>query len=199
MATRDDIIYLTMGVKEGSAYTDRKNDRGGKTKYGIIETTTLQYKHLWAKHGFTGDMRLLPEGLAFDIYVEIWNSMKLDAVHAIDWQLAEKIFDLGVNKGGGFAGKYLQRMLNALNNQAKLYPDLKIDGDIGPTTIGRLNDYVKVRGKQGIQIMIFALFILQGNSYVVMSEGDVSQEENAYGWMVRILRDFLSFSKDWKM
>ena len=48
-------------LKVEGGYSNDKNDRGGKTKYGIIESEARKY-------GYKGDMRDMPLEIAREIY-----------------------------------------------------------------------------------------------------------------------------------
>ena len=48
-------------LKVEGGYSNDKNDRGGKTKYGIIESEARKY-------GYKGEMRDMPLDIARDIY-----------------------------------------------------------------------------------------------------------------------------------
>ena len=61
---------------EGVAYTDIATDKGGKTKFGVIEATYNSYKHLWAKHNYNGIVKDAPRSLAEEIYlIGFWNKI----------------------------------------------------------------------------------------------------------------------------
>ena len=94
--------------------------------------------------------------------------------------LAEEVVDTAVNMGVTRAGKFLQRALNALNNQNKLYSDLVVDGDIGRATIAALRAYLSKREEN---VLIKALNCLQGAYYIELSERRQKDERFVYGWI----------------
>ncbi len=61
--------------------------------------------------------------------------------------IAAEMCDTGVNMGPTVATKMLQRWLNVFNRGGKLYPDMDVDGRIGPRTIAALRAYLGNRGK----------------------------------------------------
>lgn len=157
---------------ESDAYTNRQNDRGGPTKYGIT-WRTLQ--------GVTGSVahpRDLTLEEALRIYhVHFWQPLRLDELRRED--VAAKVFDFSVTSGPVAAVKTLQRALNAAAG-AKL----RVDGKIGPATIAAANaDGAKTNA------VLDAFIDLQGAYYEAIIENDPSQEENRRGWMRRAAFD----------
>ena len=97
------------------------SDTGGLTKYGISQKA---YPKL--------DIKNLTEADAKNIYLrDYWNPLKLDNFK--DQNLANAVFDAGVNQGIKTAAKMLQiALLRAKEN-------LVVDGIIGPLTTGAAN------------------------------------------------------------
>jgi len=98
-------------LEEEKGYVNRKNDRGGETKFGI---TKRWYPHV--------DIKNLTPAAAADIYyADYWCFNKC---HCLPEMLTLTFFDCCVNQGGDFARKTLQRLLK-----------VKADGIIGDKTI----------------------------------------------------------------
>lgn len=164
----------TVGVEGG--YSDHPSDRGGKTMFGITEAVARSY-------GYSGDMRSMPISIAKDIYSKkYWSKLNLDEIAVMSDELAAKLFDIGVNMGQARAGLFLQTALNAFNQQAKLYPDIVEDGDIGPTTIKTLRSYYTKRGVLGAKVMLRAANCLQGAFYIDISRSRQANEDFTFGW-----------------
>ncbi|HEX5130241.1 MAG TPA: glycosyl hydrolase 108 family protein [Usitatibacter sp.] len=164
-----------VGVEGG--YSDRAADRGGKTKYGITERVARA-------HGYQGEMRDLPLGVARDIYkAQYWDTLRLDQVAEASYPIALELFDTGVNMGIAWAGRFLQRALNALNHQARDYADMTVDGIVGPVTVAALRAYLARRNGEGEVVLLGALNGLQAERYISIAEADPVQEENVYGWL----------------
>lgn len=108
---------------------------------------------------------------------EFWDALKLDQVN--NEKIAQELFDTGVNMGIGTAGLFLQRALNVTNKNATLYPDLKLDGQIGAKTIATLNSHPKPDD------LFKVLNTLQGAKYIAICEANPSQEVFLYGWLKR--------------
>lgn len=192
-------INAIMGVEGGAKYTDIKADKGGKTRFGVTEDTANTWKSLWPKYNFKGDMSQLPGELAFEIYEKgFWNVCRLDEIVTIHPLLAHKLLDIAINYGPGGAGTRLQRLLNLYNRMGKDYPNMKVDGDIGPKTIECLRTFIAKRGIEGTRNLIISLFTLQNYGYIASCEKSEDQEEFANGWTSRVthgLLDFLPFLK----
>src|SRR3546814_9840487 len=74
---------------------------------------------------------------------------------------------------------WFQQALNALNNGARLYADIKEDGDIGPATLGAFRAYLKARGAEASEVMMKALNSLQGARYIELSRTRRSEEHTS--------------------
>ncbi|EJH7109606.1 hypothetical protein NF080_004805, partial [Salmonella enterica subsp. enterica serovar Newport] len=79
--------------------------------------------------------------------------------------------------------KYFQRWLNVFNDQQKFYPDLLVDGQIGPRTLSALKFFLSNRGNEGEIILIRALNCSQGQRYLELAEQRQANESFIYGWM----------------
>ncbi len=162
--------------REGS-FVDHPHDRGGPTKYGITEAVARL-------HGWQADMRDLPEDLAGRIYFDqYYQRPGFDQIHAISPATALELTDTGVNMGPEVAVKFLQRALNALNQQEKLFPDLKADGYLGNKTLAALRTFLTHRGVESETVLLKALNCLQGARYIELSEARPQNESFVYGWL----------------
>jgi len=164
----DQIIFVEGG------FVDDPDDSGGATNYGITEAVARAY-------GFADDMRDMPRGVAFDIYVaRYWDAVRADDLLALSEVVASEVVDTGVNMGTGRASKILQRALNVLNVGGSLYPDLVVDGAIGPMTIQALREYLAERNEL---VLCRALNCLQGAYYIELAERREKDEKFVYGWL----------------
>lgn len=184
--TRDNIINDVVIVEGG--YVNHPNDPGGPTNYGITQAVAR-------KHGFTGDMRTLSKEKAVEIYIaDYWNKCKCDELLKIHPFLAYHVFDYAVNAGVGKASMDLQKVINVLNDQQKLYPNMLEDGAIGPTTLKHLGLLVAKRGKEGIPVIINALVTLQGYHYINLMTLNEKREAFGFGWLKRASDKFNTFN-----
>lgn len=164
-------------IKREGGYVDHAADRGGPTNWGVTEKVARA-------NGYQGDMRTLPEAIARSIYRrEYWTAPAFDQVATLSSVLAQELLDTGVNMGQEVAGRYLQRALNVLNQEAKLFPDLKVDGVVGAGTLAALRAYLAKRGREGERVLLTALNCLQGAGYIEIAEKRPSQEAFVFGWL----------------
>lgn len=169
-----------MAVEGG--YSNHKSDSGGKTRWGVTEA-------LARRHGYAGDMREYPIELARDVArVEFWIPLQGGSIAPLSRPIIYELFDTGYNAGPGVAAKFLQRSLNVLNRQARDYPDLKVDGAIGPVTVENLRSYLAFRGNAGELVLLKMLNSLQGAFYVGLAEERGKDEDFVFGWFTDRVR-----------
>ncbi|MBX9881277.1 MAG: hypothetical protein K2X73_04820 [Sphingomonas sp.] len=171
-------VAHTLGIEGG--YSDHPSDRGGKTNWGITEQVARDF-------GYQGPMEALPKATALDIYRKLyWERIGLDWVALVDEQVALEVFDTGVNQGVGYAVRYLQRVLNALNRQGRDYPDIAVDGSAGPKTRDAMRALYRLRGAAGRQVLLTYLNALQGARYIDLAEARLANEDFIFGWAQRV-------------
>ncbi|QJQ93928.1 MULTISPECIES: glycoside hydrolase family 108 protein [Halomonadaceae] len=166
--------------REGG-YVDHPSDRGGPTNYGITQAVAREY-------GYIGHMRDLPRATAVRIYeARYWDSISLEAIAPISTALAEYLFDFGVHSGPGRSGRELQRNLNVLNNRGRDFPDLTVDGAVGPRTIGGLEAFHRRRGASGVNVLAESINGIRISFCRDLAERDERQEDFVFGWFRRIV------------
>jgi lysozyme family protein len=169
--------YIDNLLRIEGGYVNDPADAGGETNWGITVAVARAY-------GYTGPMRDMPQATARAIYERrYWLEPRFDRIHAVAPAIAEELLDTGVNMGQGVAARFLQRALNVLNDQAKLYPDLTVDGQIGPMTVQALTRFLEARGIEGVRTLLATLNGLQAVRYIEICEAKPSQERFAYGWL----------------
>lgn len=180
-----------------AGYVDNPDDLGGPTNCGITQTTAKEWQSLWPKYNWNGDMRTLPKDLAYEIYDKgWWQKMSLDPIFAVSAPLAERLFDFGINAGRANAGRCFQMLLNTLNKQQSLWPDLVVDGGIGPGTIRAFQSYMDHNRKDphAVQKLVMMMFSAQNWHYVLISTERERNETFTNGWMNRTYRDFFNYA-----
>jgi lysozyme family protein len=166
------IIESILG-KEGG-FVDHPNDRGGPTNWGVTQNVARE-------HGFAGDMRDLARTEAKRILeADYWYKPGLDKLADVSMPIAVKLADTGVNMGPAFAGRTLQRWLNAFNGRE---PELATDGNIGPRTLEAMDKFIKARGKDGETVLLKAINCTQGHRYLEITEGRRENESFIFGWV----------------
>lgn len=176
MSAKEKIINEIIRVEGG--YINHRSDLGGQTNFGITEKVQRE-------NGFKGDMKDLPRELAFEIYSkQYWDINKLDAIALISEKIQEEVQDTGVNCGTKIQAIILQRSLNQLNLQGKVYPDLVVDGLIGNKTIQALQQYFNHRKDNAEIVLLRILNSLQGARYIEISEAREANEDFVFGWFL---------------
>jgi len=170
--------YIDEIIEVEGGHSNNSNDSGGDTMYGITEAVAKQY-------GYQGKMKDLPKSLAKQIYREkYWSPLGLDQVERIAPAIVKELLDTGINQGIGRAIEYLQICLNALNRQGADYPDIQIDGDIGPGTLSALRAFTAKRDAKGQVVLLRALNCLQGAFYINLSQRRPKDEDFVFGWLL---------------
>lgn len=170
---RESIVQI---MKVEGGYVNHPHDKGGPTKYGITEKTARAY-------GYQGEIKDLPDTLAYDIYLQrYWLEPKFDQVALMTPLIAQEMLDTGINMGQSTAVKFLQRALNTLNRQGSSYPDVLVDGVLGSISLYALQAYLKERGSKGEQVLFRMLNAQQSVRYMEIAEANKTQESFQYGW-----------------
>ncbi|TZF84507.1 hypothetical protein FW774_05835 [Pedobacter sp. BS3] len=187
MANFSTAFQLTMGNEGG--YANNPADRGGETYKGIARNFWPSWKG-WpivdqVKNAKPASLdkalasRTDLQNLVQDFYkVHFWDINKLDSISEQD--IANELFDTGVNMGTSVAAKFLQEALNYSNKNQTSYPDLIVDGDIGPKTLAT---YQKQPNKKQL---LKLLNILQGERYLNIIRNSPSQEVFLSSWFSRV-------------
>ena len=162
-------------LKVEGGYSNDKNDKGGKTKYGITEEDARDF-------GYKGDMQDLTKDFAKSIYLKkYYLGNKLDKV--INNKVALSVCDWAVNSGKNGI-KNAQIAINQLTNA-----NLDVDGIIGNKTLEALN-------AADPEKFLEVYHNLQRIYYRSKVEGDKTQKEFLTGWLNRVQRKEEYF-KDW--
>ncbi len=170
------IIDGVIAVEGG--YVHNPNDPGGPTKYGITEAVARA-------NGYHGEMRDLPRSTAFAIYhTRYVIGPNFDDVARLDEHVAEELIDTGVNAGQDRAAKWFQEALNGLNSRGADYPDVAVDGDVGPGTLRAFAAFKRRRGGAATTIMLRALDALQGAHYMRLARDNSKFETFLNGWLL---------------
>ena len=162
-------------------YSDHPSDSGGKTMYGITEAVARA-------NGFAGEMKDLSLDEAKRIYkAQYWDLLNLDEIDALSPAVAHEMFDTGVNMGTGRAAMFLQRALSRLNRRGRDYPDVAVDGQVGPMSVQALRTFMSVRGKpqEAERVVVELLNAQQGARYLEITEAADKNEDFLYSWVLQ--------------
>jgi lysozyme family protein len=175
MISMDDAINQVIGIEGG--YSNNPKDSGGETNWGITVDEAR-------RAGYTGPMRSMPRDVAVRIYKSKYIlEPKLDKLWTLEQaRIAYEVFDSGVNCGTQTAIKWLQTGLNALNREGNDYPDIAVDGSIGPATLGALQKFLQLRKLEGEVVLLKILNVLQGAHYLDLSVRRPKDEDFVFGW-----------------
>ncbi|MEG3162993.1 glycosyl hydrolase 108 family protein [Sphingomonas sp. PB2P19] len=171
----DDLIDAVIDREGG--FVDHPADRGGATNWGVTEAVARA-------NGYAGPMRALPRSTAVAIYRRLyWLKPGFDRVAPRAPAIAAELFDTGINMGPAVATVFLQRALNALNRGATDYPDIALDGQVGPRLLAALDAFLARRGAGAERVLLKAIEALQGERYVALAERRPANEAFLYGWL----------------
>jgi lysozyme family protein len=190
-----EIAYEKTMKNEGE-YSNDPIDSGGETWKGVARNFNkdwLGWKIIDKKKkepnfpkSLKNDLEL--ESLVSSFYKKIyWDVMRLDEYPS--QQIANELFDVGINMGRAVAVKFLQRSLNILNNQESFYKDIVADGLYGNGTHKSVMSFFSSVAKDRWITLYKALNSLQGSRYIEIMESKSSQEKYAYGWFTRVYED----------
>lgn len=165
-----EIINEVIATEGG--YVNDPNDSGGETKYGITKATAKA-------NGYFGNMKDLPRDIAFTIYRKKYvEAPGFNKVIDMDAAIGAELVDTGVNMGPSWAGKFLQRSLNALSGAG-----LVVDGAVGKRTIQALAEYIAYRKAPGTKVLLKMLNSLQCARYIELVESNEKNRTFIYGWV----------------
>lgn len=170
--------YIDNLIGREGGYSNNPADAGGETMWGITSAVARAF-------GYFGPMAQMPRDTAVAIYTaRYWTQPKFDQVQAVDADIAEKLLDIGVNMGQATGVKFMQRALNVLNQQGRTYPDISVDGGIGPMSIAAMRTFITLRGDDGRRVLLGMIAAQQSVRYIEIAESNPSQETFEYGWQL---------------
>ena len=159
------IFEYILSVEGG--YSNDKADKGGKTKYGIIEVEARKY-------GYKGDMKDLTKDVAEDIYKnKYYLSNNLDKIK--DKRVALSIADWTINSGS-WGLKKAQQAVNILKGDV-----LVVDGRIGEKSIEAINSV-------NPELFLTQYHELQRKFYKAIVDNNPSQSVFLKGWLNRVIK-----------
>ena len=186
MADFNEAFGKTMAHEGG--YVNDSTDAGGETYKGISRV----YNPGWsgwavvdaAKAQGKVNSTILNSNVALQQNVGAFYKDKYWDVNRLDHmtqKVAEEMFDTGVNMGTGRASRFLQKALNYLNRNGKLYGELTVDGKIGPASLNAIKAC-----KKDERVLLAMLNTLQGMHYMNYMDKSPSQKKYARGWFKRV-------------
>jgi lysozyme family protein len=178
-------------MKHEGGYVNDPNDAGGETYKGISRRYNTSWPGWAVIDNYKEAEENFPEILNQDAELQTsvkmfykqqyWDRNLLDEFN--DQELAEEMFDTGVNMGVSRAAKFLQESLNYLNKNEQLYEDIDPDGKIGDETLSALV-FIEEHGE--VPVLFKIMNILQGIHYLNYMKDSPNQERYARGWLNRV-------------
>lgn len=171
-------------------YSNDPDDAGGETYRGISRVAHPDWPG-WDRVDRYKVAEAFPRVLDADHALKGWirdfyrdNYWVPVGCHLIeDQRLADFLFDYAVHAGTVVPVKHLQRALNALNNEGHKWPDLDVDGRIGPATRAALGLYP--RWSMGPSLFK-AMCGLRTVFYIEIVERREKNEKYLHGWLNRL-------------
>lgn len=179
----NDYKYIWNVLKYEGRFSDRKEDRGGKTFRGVTWKTYTSYMKASAKIPSHEHHEELTDEEVLDIYLQVFVHPLRISSYDSSW-VKEAIFSASINHGGRNASKMVQRAAKA---------KLKIDGIIGPKTLKEVNKIYSNTfvNRLIMQRIIFTDKIVRREVREEKTPKEESQVENLVGWHRRYLRYIL--------
>lgn len=168
-------------------FNDVPQDKGGPTNLGIsFPITDAWIRQKFNRPATVEDVKALTPEVAEEIYYSIfWQSPRTPCQKLAEWwePMGMLMFDCEVNHRPLVAGRILQNALNILNRNEKAWDDMKVDGLIGPKTLGILKDADSLpRWRERLMVACCSYRL---KLVIDICEYDPTQEEFAAGWMFR--------------
>lgn len=187
MADFETSYYITNAIEGG--YANDKDDKGGETYRGI----TRNFNSDWPGWKIIDSVKVRADfpkcldsneelqQLVKKAYKEKeWAGIKGDQIK--NQAIANEVYDNAVNMGIATSIEYLQRTINILNRNQKIYPDIKVDGKMGNKTLMALNVCIKSNGTNRVLNVINAY---QVSHYLNLMEKNPVNEKYV-GWFDRV-------------
>lgn len=177
---------ITSSIEKG--WANDPCDNGGETYAGIARNFHPKWEGWKIIDSFKANMKLkhgqyIPnfelDEMVEDFYKEkYWDVNHLDEIE--DQDVANELFDTGVNMGTGIAAAFLQEALNLLNRNQRDFNDLTVDGKIGKITLSVVNLFPHQKA------LLKTLNGLQFCRYKSICERNPEQEKFFRGWLLRV-------------
>ncbi len=187
MAEFLDAYYKTNQIEGG--YANDPDDKGGETYRGIarkFHPNWLGWKIIDGEKGNSNfpksldNIKQLQDGVKYFYFKEFWNKIGGDPIP--DQAIANEVYDNAVNMGVPQSIKYLQRTINILNRNQKNYPDIEVDGGIGPKTSAA---FEACYNEHGPKMILSVINGFQMKHYLELMEKDPINEKYI-GWFKRV-------------
>lgn len=177
-------------IRFEGGYVNDPDDPGGETYRGIARRDHPGWEG-WpvidaakSSPGFPGCLdrrKTLQEAVRLFYRQQYWDRIRGDSIAS--QEVADEVFEAGVNLGVRRAVTFLQTALNVLNRRQTLYTDVVEDGVCGPDTLAALEAYLQTEPPE---LVITVANILQGMHYITLMQQNAVREKYARGWLGRV-------------
>ena len=174
----------TLRIEGG--FVDNPNERGGPTNLGVtLKTLDRWLQKVNGRPADINDLKALTvadaEILYFDLY---WCDRHLPCQAIAEWwePMGHEVFDTAVNSGPEQSAIFLQRTLNLLNRNEKVFDDLKVDAWAGLATLEAMEAMDKL--PRGRERLMLGINVEQGAFLRDLAMRDPRQEEFYGGWLL---------------
>lgn len=186
MADFDKAFKITLGNEGG--YSNDPKDPGGETIYGIARKENPTWDGWPLVDNFKKDAINFPKNVIADSSVmskaKVFYKKKYWDIHFLDTMnnqdIANELFDTGVNVGVGKAASFLILSLDLLNRGGKDYADVPDDGKVDSSDINVVNAHKRpqniLKTMNGLQFM----------HYYTITKSNPTFEEYFNGWLNRV-------------
>lgn len=183
-------IAYDITLSHEGGYVHDPNDLGGETYKGISRRFWPSWPgwQIIDQHKTAASGRQLQQALATDqtlqkmvrdfYYTHFWKPLRLFQLKA--QYIANEMFDIAVNMNPTRAVRFAQEACNLTNRMQRDFPDIAVDGLIGPATIRTINNHPR-------PVNLFnTMNILQGMHYIDQARKTPSQQLFFNGWLSRV-------------
>lgn len=158
-------FHKVLGHEGG--FVDHKNDRGGRTNYGVTQKTYDAFRQIRGLE--QQDVRDITMDEVEALYYQYWRDAHCEHLPE---PLDLFVFDCAINSGAGRAVKLLQRALGIAD-----------DGQWGPQTRHSMENII---AEDMVHDLADVYLRLRAGWYDTIIERDPSQAVFAKGWMNRL-------------
>lgn len=181
-------------LNEGT-YSKHALDPGGETYQGISKYWFPQWEGWETVDQYRHNFSSIPTSKRYELDAQVsefyritfWDRIHGDIIAGIDAPISVKLFDTAAHRSVETAIETLQEGLNLLNLNNRIYPDLTVDGKIGPITIGTLKRYLKTQPYNVSQTrtrLLKVWSIIQGH-HALQKMRENPEKEIFRGWIDR--------------
>jgi len=195
------LAYQNTMIAEGGYVNDPK-DRGGETYMGISRANFPHWLgwpviDSYIKNDLSGELlnAALKDNHSLQLQVrsfykdQFWHPM----FDQLDQDVANEIFDTGVNQGKSLGVRYFQAALNILNRNQADYPNAPTDGSMGAITLACYHSLIATQKYPSrsynkiVKALLKLMNYFQMTRYADIVERDEDQERFIFGWTERIM------------